>query len=44
MFHVKHRNYDEFFEMNQDMMDRKEELIKWADKYVKQSNDGQTSE
>jgi hypothetical protein len=44
MFHVKHRNYDEFFEMNQDMLDRKEELIKWADKYVKQNNDGQTSE
>ena len=35
MFHVKHRNYDEFFEMNKDMLDRKEELIKWAEEYVK---------
>jgi hypothetical protein len=36
MFHAKHRNYDEFFEMNKDMFDRKEELIKWAEEYVKQ--------
>ena len=37
MFHIKHRNYDEFFEMNQDMSARKEELIKWAEEYVKEN-------
>lgn len=33
MFHKKHRNYEEFFEMNPDMKNNKEELIQWADKY-----------
>lgn len=42
MFHVKHRNYDEFFEMNKDMLDRKEELIKWAEEYVKENKNEQT--
>jgi hypothetical protein len=42
MFHVKHRNYDEFFEMNKDMLDRKEELIKWAEEYVKTNKNEQT--
>ena len=32
MFHKKHRNYDEFFEMNPDLKDKKEELIQ---KYIK---------
>ena len=35
MFYPKHRNYDSFFEMNKDMASQKEELIKWAEEYVK---------
>ena len=31
MFHPKHRGYNSFFEMNQDMIDKKEELIKLAE-------------
>ena len=38
MFHVKHRNYDEFFEMNKDMLDRKEELIQLANEIIKKYN------
>jgi len=41
MFHAKHRNYDEFFEMNKDMLDGKEKLIKWAEKYVKENKNEQ---
>jgi hypothetical protein len=28
MFHKNHRNYESFFEMNPDMLDKKEELLK----------------
>ena len=28
MFYINHRNYEEFFEMNKDMYDKKETLIK----------------
>ena len=38
MFHPKHRGYNSFFEMNQDMIDKKEELIKWAEKYIEKNN------
>jgi len=31
MFHPKHRGYNSFFEMNLDMVDKKEELIKLAE-------------
>lgn len=32
MFHAEHRNYNEFFEMNPDMINKKEELLQIADK------------
>lgn len=31
MFHTNHRNYDEFFEMNENLKDRKEELLRIAE-------------
>lgn len=34
MFHPKHRSYDSFFETNPDLIDRKEELIEWANNFI----------
>lgn len=34
MFYMSHRKYDSFFEMNPDMLDRKDELIELADKII----------
>ena len=34
MFHKKHRNYEEFFEMNSDMLDKKEELLQIAEEII----------
>lgn len=36
MFHVHHRNYDEFFEMNPDMKPYKKELMKIKDQIIKE--------
>lgn len=35
MFYPRHRKYDSFFEMNPDMLDKKEKLIKIADDIIK---------
>ena len=34
MFHQKHRNYDEFFEMNPNMKENKEELLKIVEEII----------
>lgn len=38
MMHKEHRGYNDFFEMNTDMADMKDELIKEADIYLKNNN------
>ena len=38
MFHPKHRGYDSFFDMNQDMLDKKEELIQLANEMIEKYN------
>ena len=35
MFNRNHRNYNDFFDLNTDMLDKKEELIKLADDIIK---------
>jgi hypothetical protein len=39
MFHPKHRGYDSFFDMNQDMIDKKEKLIQLANEIVEKHNE-----
>jgi len=34
MFHKTHRDLDEFFQMNEDMIEKKEELMKIAEKII----------
>ena len=34
MFYTNHRSYDDFFEINTDMLNKKEELLKIADDII----------